>query len=131
MRDGFFLFIPPLLSCRCTHKNNVALMQHGTVQDLSDNWLCTYILSETSKRLSTIISGRKSSLNEEVMFLLLHAVLLWQIRMFLCLSDSTTVLAKRQAGTGAGGLPKAAARAGSCHILSPSCFPPIPSEIYC
>lgn len=28
----------------------------------------TYSLSETSKRLSTIISGRKSSLKEEVMF---------------------------------------------------------------
>lgn len=91
----------------------------------------TYILSETSKRPSTIISGRKSSLNEEVMLGSGGAAAVGG-RMRRGAADPTTAPGGGAAGTGAEASPRQPPAPAVVTFLSPSrLFPPIPSEIDC
>lgn len=78
----------------------------------------TYILSETSKRPSTIISGRKSSLNEEVMLGSGGAAAVWR-EDAAGLGGSHNCAGRRRGRHRCGGLPAAAASPGSCHISLP------------
>lgn len=78
----------------------------------------TYILSDTSKRPSTIISGRKSSLNEEVMLCSGRAAAVRR-EDAAGLGGSHNCAGRRRGRHRCGGLPAAAASPGSCHISLP------------